>query len=342
MHHHPAPPAREGVERLLARLKGADGAFVSGTGAAEALGVSRTAVWKHVRTLREEGYRIEAVPHRGYRLLQVPEGPLPRELAEGLETAWLGRRLVAYAEVDSTNRAAMQDPSLTHGAVVYAFRQTGGRGRLGRAWSSPPGSIPFSVVLEPALAPQRAQALTLAAAVGLARGIEAACGLRADIKWPNDLQWRGRKLAGILTEARSDPDRILRAVVGVGLNADTRPGAFPPAVEARAVSVARAAGAPVEPARLLGAVLTALEAAFDAALAADPASFSDLLDTYRARCVTLGREVTVTERDGATLRGTADRVDELGALWVRRGDGRSVPVYAGDVTLSGAASAAGP
>jgi BirA family biotin operon repressor/biotin-[acetyl-CoA-carboxylase] ligase len=331
------------VERLLGLLKAAEGGFVSGTGAAGALGVSRTAVWKHVHALREEGYGIEAVPHRGYRLLGVPEEPVPRELAEGLSTAWLGRRLVAYPEVDSTNRAAMGDASLGHGAVVYAFRQTGGRGRLGRAWSTPPGSIPFSVVLEPALAPQRAQALTVAAAVGLARGIEAACGLSPDIKWPNDLQWRGRKLAGILTEARSDPDRILRAVVGVGLNANTAERDFPPEAGGNAVSLARAAGAPVDLGDLLRAVLTALEAAFDAALAPDPAPVTALLDDYRARCVTLGRAVTVTERGGRTLRGTAERVDDLGALWVRREDGQTVPVYAGDVTLSGAAaSAAGP
>lgn len=329
------------MERLLGLLKAAAGGFVSGTGAAEALGVSRTAVWKQVHALREEGYRIEAVPHRGYRLLGVPTEPVPRELAAGLATAWLGRRLVAYAEVDSTNRAAMHDPALPHGAVVYAFRQTGGRGRLGRAWTTPAGSIPFSVVLEPPLAPQRAQALTVAAAVGLARGIEAACGLAADIKWPNDLLWRGRKLAGILTEARSDPDRILRAVVGIGLNANTPPGAFPPEVGRNAVSLAEAAGAPLDPTGLLRAVLAGLEAAFDAALAPGPAGVAGLLEAYRARCVTLGRAVTVSERaGGAPWTGTADRVDELGALWVRRADGRTVPVYAGDVTLSGAAASA--
>jgi len=328
------------VERLLAVLKAADGAYVSGTVAAGALGVSRTAVWKQVRALKEEGYRIDSVPHRGYRLDGLPEEPVPRELAAGLATAWLGRRLVAYAEVDSTNRAAMHDAALPHGAVVYAHRQTGGRGRLGRAWSTPPGSIPFSVVLHPALPPQRAQALTVAAAVGLVRGIEAASGLAADIKWPNDVQWNGRKLAGILTEVRSDPDRILRAVVGVGLNVHTR--TFPPEVGDRAVSVAVAAGRPVASTDLLRAVLAALEAAFDAALAPEPEPFAALMDAYRARCVTLGREVTVTERAGRTLRGTAARVDDLGALWVRRADGETVPVYAGDVTLAGSTAAGGP
>jgi BirA family biotin operon repressor/biotin-[acetyl-CoA-carboxylase] ligase len=334
VHRHPAPPARAGAERLLALFRRAGEGFVSGSRMAAELGVSRTAVWKQVRSLREEGYRIAAVPHRGYRLTGLPAEPLPRELAAGLATAWLGRHLVAYEAVDSTNRAAMQDPALPHGAVVYAFRQTGGRGRLGRAWATPPGSLPFSVVLAPALPPQRAQLLTLAAAVGLVRGIEAAAGAGLDIKWPNDVLWRGRKVAGILTEARSDADRMVRAVVGVGLNVDTPRGAFPPGVGARAAAVTEAAGRPVDVGDLLRAVLTALEGAFDAVLDGDPARLEGLLEAYRGRCVTLGREVTVTERAGAALRGTATGVDDLGALTVRTGDGRTVPVYAGDVTLS--------
>jgi BirA family biotin operon repressor/biotin-[acetyl-CoA-carboxylase] ligase len=338
---HPAAPGREGAGRLLGLLKGAGEGYVSGSRLAAALGVSRTAVWKQVRSLGEEGYSIDAVPHRGYRLAALPEHPVPREVAAGLATRWLGSLLIAYGEVDSTNRVAMQDPSLPHGAVVYAFRQSGGRGRLGRAWLTPAGSIPFSMVLTPALAPQRAQALTVAAAVGLARGVEAACGVRLDIKWPNDLQWAGRKVAGILTELRSDPDRILRAVVGVGLNVNTAADAFPPAVAGGAASVAQAAGGPVDPAGLLRAVLAALEGAFDAALAEDPGRFAALLDTYRDRCVTLGRAVTVTERNGAVLHGTATGVDDLGALWVRGPDGRTRPVYAGDVTLSGTLPAAG-
>jgi BirA family biotin operon repressor/biotin-[acetyl-CoA-carboxylase] ligase len=295
--------------------------------------VSRTAVWKQVRGLQEEGYGIDSAPHRGYRLTGTPEALLPRELARGLATRWLGRELVAYEAVDSTNRAAMRDAALRHGAVVYAFAQSGGRGRLGRAWATPPGSVPFSLVLEPALPPQRAQVLTVAAAVGLVRGIEAACGLKADIKWPNDVLWQGGKLAGILAEVRSDPDRVVRAVVGVGLNVNTAPEAYPPEVRAGAVSLARATGGPVEVAGLMRAVLAALEGAYDAALSGDPEAFGALLEAYRDRCVTLGREVTVTGRDGAARHGTATGLDELGALWVREADGRTRPVYAGDVTL---------
>jgi BirA family biotin operon repressor/biotin-[acetyl-CoA-carboxylase] ligase len=323
------------VLALLTETAGAEG-FVSGTRLAAALRVSRTAVWKHVRQLRAEGYRVDSVPHQGYRLTARTAALLPRELAEGLATAWLGRSLVAFERIDSTNRAAMGDAALPHGAVVYAFRQTGGRGRLGRPWASPPGSVPFSVVLTPGLAPQRAQMLTLAAAVGLIRGIEAATGLAADIKWPNDVQWEGRKLAGILTEVRSDPDRVTRAVVGIGLNVATRPDDFPPDVRAHAASLATALGTPVAVAPLLRAVLAGLEGAFDAVLAGDARALGDLLETYRARCVTLGRDVVVR---GAreTLTGRAERVDDLGALWVRRADGGEEAVYAGDVTLAPAA-----
>lgn len=338
VHRHPAPAARAGAEALLAALAGAAGGFVSGTGLAASLRVSRTAVWKHVGALRAEGYRIESAPHKGYRLAGRPDALLPRELAQGLTTAWLGRALVAFERVDSTNRAAMQDLGLPHGAVVYAFAQTGGRGRLGRAWASPPGSVPFSVLLTPDLVPQRAQVLTLAAAVGLVRGVEAATGLAADIKWPNDVQWRGRKLAGILTEVRSDPDRVVRAVVGIGLNVATDPAAFPEEVRARATSIAQALGRPVAAAPVLRAVLAALEGAFDAVLGGDARVLEALLAAYRARCVTLGSEVVVHGAAGAAagpLAGRAERVDDIGALWVRRAGGEAVPVYAGDVTLAG-------
>jgi BirA family biotin operon repressor/biotin-[acetyl-CoA-carboxylase] ligase len=344
VHRHPAPAARAGAEALLKALAGAEGAFVSGTRLAADLRVSRTAVWKHVGALRAEGYRIESAPHRGYRLAGRPDALLPRELAAGLATAWLGRSLVAFERVDSTNRAAMQDLALPHGAVVYAFTQTGGRGRLGRAWVSPPGSVPFSVLLTPNLAPQRAQLLTLAAAVGLVRGIEAATGLAADIKWPNDVLCRGRKLAGILTEVRSDPDRVVRAVVGVGLNVATDPATFPEAVGPKATSVAAALGRRVATAPLLRAVLAALETAFDAVLGGDLGALDGLMAAYRARCVTLGREVVVHAAGKASagtsagpLAGRAERVDDLGALWIRCADGGAVPVYAGDVTLAGEA-----
>jgi BirA family transcriptional regulator, biotin operon repressor / biotin---[acetyl-CoA-carboxylase] ligase len=340
VHRHPAPAARAGAEALLAELAGAAGGFVSGTRLAASLRVSRTAVWKHVGALRAEGYRIESVPYKGYRLASRPDALLPRELAKGLATAWLGRSLVAYERVDSTNRAAMQDLALPHGAVVYAFTQTGGRGRLGRAWMSPPGSVPFSVLLTPNLAPQRAQLLTLAAAVGLVRGIEAATGLSADIKWPNDVLCRGRKLAGILTEVRSDPDRVARAVVGIGMNVATDPAAFPEAVRARATSLAAALGRPVAAAPLFRAVLAGLEGAFDAVLGGEAAALDALMAAYRARCVTLGREVVVHAAGRASaglLAGRAERVDDIGALWIRCADGGAVPVYAGDVTLAGEA-----
>jgi BirA family transcriptional regulator, biotin operon repressor / biotin---[acetyl-CoA-carboxylase] ligase len=328
------------VLALLTESAGAEG-FVSGTHLAQALKVSRTAVWKHVGQLKAEGYRVESVPHKGYRLAARTDALLPRELAEGLATAWLGRSLVAFERVDSTNRAAMGDANLSHGAVVYAFRQTVGRGRLGRPWASPPGSVPFSVVLAPGairgLAPQRAQLLTLAAAVGLVRGIEAATGLVADIKWPNDVQWKGRKLAGILTEVRSDPDRVTRAVVGIGLNVATAADDFPPEVRPHATSLATALGTPVAAAPLLRAVLAGLEGTFDAVLSGDAGALADLLSAYRARCVTLGRDVVV-RGSRETFSGRATRVDDLGALWVRRADGAEQPVYAGDVTLAPAAA----
>lgn len=330
----PPLPGREAPDRLLAQLRGGAGDFVSGSLLGERLGVSRTAIWKQVRTLQDEGYLIESHPKRGYRLRSVPSEAHPREIAVGLETRWLGHQVVVYDAVDSTNRAAMEDAALTHGAVVVARRQTEGRGRLGRKWVVPPGTLPFSLVLEPRIAPTRAPLLTLAAAVGLVDGIREGCGLDTEIKWPNDVLWRGRKVAGILTEVRSDPDQVVRAVVGIGLNVNTREEDFDPLFRDRAVSVAAAAGREVDPNGLLRHLLAALEPACDQVCGDSPEGVGRLVDQYRARCTTVGRWVNVTGVRGDVFCGYVHGIDAEGALLVRREDGATERVLAGDVSLS--------
>ncbi|MBI5137907.1 MAG: biotin--[acetyl-CoA-carboxylase] ligase [Nitrospirae bacterium] len=330
-------PDGDTAGRLLVRLRECAGRFVSGSRLGAELGISRTAVWKHVHALQGEGYGIESTPHKGYRLVHPPHDLSAREVVASLAGNWLGRPLLLLEETDSTNRVAMHDRALGHGAVVAARRQLAGRGRLGRVWRTPPGTLAFSLVLSTPLPPQRATLITLAAALGVADGVRAACGLELDIKWPNDLLWQGRKVAGILTEVRSDPDRVVRAVVGIGLNANTAQDDLPPEVRGRAGSLAQAVGRAVPPSALLARVLDALAATFDA-LFADPAgrAVDALLDDYRARCVTLGQPVTVTGHDGVA-RGTALAVDADGSLRVRQADGAEMRVFSGDVTLSGEA-----
>ncbi len=323
--------------RLLAALKADTGRFVSGSVLGTALGISRTAVWKQVKKLQAEGYGIESYPHKGYRLVHGPNQLNAREVTDRLTGRWLGHPLVVLDETESTNRVVMQDTDLGHGAVVAARRQTAGRGRLGRVWQGPAGTLCFSLLLSTPLPPHQGQLITLVTAVGLVDGVAAATGIELDIKWPNDLLYHGRKVAGILTEVRSDPDRIVRAVVGIGLNANTAAADFDPEVRDRATSLAQILGAELPPDELLAHLLAGLEAAYDLLLAApDKAGISGLMERYRHACVTIGKPGTVYNAS-EVYQGTALAVDDAGALTVQRHNGRREQVYSGDVSLSGSA-----
>ena len=317
-------------ELVLSFLAEAGDEFVSGEAISDKLGLSRAAVWKHVEQLRSRGYRIDAVPARGYRLREIPDRLTPLELRPLLGTRDLGQVLHCFDEVSSTNDVARElaEADAAHGEVVVAERQTAGRGRRGRPWASPPGrNLYLSAVLRPDLPPQRAPEITLVASVALCDVVRQA-GVEAGIKWPNDLLASGRKLAGILTEMASEPDRLSWVVLGVGVNLNARPEDFPPELRAEATSVAIERGQPAPRALFAAALLKALEEWLDRH---GDAGFAPVREAWRERSVTLGRTVRVST-EGRDLEGVAEDIDESGALLVRAGE-RLERVVAGDVKL---------
>jgi BirA family biotin operon repressor/biotin-[acetyl-CoA-carboxylase] ligase len=324
------PEAREpgNDELVLAFLAEAGDEFVSGEAISDKLGLSRAAVWKHVESLRGHGYRIDAVPAKGYRLREIPDRLTELELRPLISTHDLGRVLHCLEEVGSTNDAAKElaEEGAAHGEVVVAERQTAGRGRRGRAWVSPPGkNLHFSVVLRPDLPPQRAPEITLVASVALCHAVRRA-GVDAGIKWPNDLVARGRKLGGILTEMAADPDRVQWVVLGAGLNLNSRPEEFPREIRPHATSVAAERGQPVPRALFAAAAFALLEEWLDRHA---EGGFAAVRDEWRVLSETLGREVRVSA-DGRELTGVAEDIDGSGALLVRSGGGL-VAVHAGEV-----------
>jgi BirA family transcriptional regulator, biotin operon repressor / biotin---[acetyl-CoA-carboxylase] ligase len=325
-------PARPGSEELvLAFLAEADDDFVSGEAMSDKLGLSRAAVWKHVNALRAQGYRIDAVPARGYRLVEIPDRLGPLELRPLLSTHDLGRELHWFAEVGSTNDAAKElaEEGALHGEVVVAEAQTAGRGRRGRAWSSPSGkNLYLSVVLRPELQPSRAPELTLLASVAVCQAIRQAGVEAAAIKWPNDVHAGGRKLAGILTEMAAEPDLVQWVVLGLGVNVNAAREDFPEELRDVASSLALERGAPVPRALFAAAMLARLEAWLDRHAAE---GFAPVRAAWREMSDTLGREVRVRSA-GEDLAGVAEDVDAQGALLVRTGAGLQ-RVLAGDVEL---------
>ncbi len=313
---------------MLGFLAEAGDEFVSGEAISDKLGLTRAAVWKHVESLRAQGYRIDAVPARGYRLSAIPDRLTPLELRPLLNTHDIGQVLHHFEVISSTNDRARElaEEGAGHGEVVIAESQTGGRGRRGRSWASPPGrNVTFSVILRPDLPPARAPELTLLAAVAVCDALRQA-GVPAAIKWPNDVLVRERKICGILTELASEPERVHWAVVGIGVNVNATVEDFPEELRDAATSIRIERGAPAPRALFAAACLTALESWLDRHA---EEGFEPVRLAWRERSCTLGREVVVST-PGREIAGRAEDVDELGALLVRTGE-RVERILSGDV-----------
>jgi BirA family biotin operon repressor/biotin-[acetyl-CoA-carboxylase] ligase len=283
---------------------------VSGPELADRLDISRAAVWKHVETLRETGVEISS-GDEGYELQSVPEfGPA---VAVGLEAPF---DVEYHDSIDSTNRRARELAAEgRENVVVVADEQTGGRGRLDRAWASPSGGIWLSVLLRPEVPAAHAPVYTLAAAVATTRAVREA-GVEATIKWPNDVLVGEQKVAGILTEMEGEADRIEWLVVGIGLNASVDPAALP----AEDATSLQAEGGDVDRRLLtqrLVEELYALHGDHDA-----------IVPAWREYADTLGRRVRV-EAGTRTVTGEAVDVAFPGTLRVDTGDGIET-VAAGD------------
>lgn len=313
---------------ILAFLAEGGDDYVSGAALSDKLGLSRTAVWKHVEQLRKLGYRIDAQSAKGYRLLEVPDRLTTLEVGPLLSTRELGRTLHHYDELPSTNAKAFElaHEGGFHGEVIVTEHQTAGKGRRGRAWVSPAGkNLALSVILRPDIAPARAPELTLVAAVALTETLRDS-GVEASIKWPNDVQIAGRKVAGILTELSADVERVHFVVLGIGVNLNTDAADFPPDVAELATSVSLNRSSPVHRALFTAALLAKLEQWLDTWT---EEGFEPVRASWRAMASTLGQEVLV-RADNKELRGFAEDIDSTGALLLRVGE-RIERVLSGDV-----------
>ena len=318
--------------KILQILRQSGNKYISGEDMAEKLGVSRAAVWKHIKEMRSQGYNIESLARNGYILREAPDAMLSGEISNGLETKTIGCRIICHEEIDSTNneakRLAMEGAA--EGTVVVAESQTGGKGRLERQFFSPKGKgIWFSVVLRPKFLPQEAPKCTLMAAVAVARAMTE-FGLKPGIKWPNDLLYDNKKLVGILTEMSAEMDGINYIVIGTGINVNIAPEEFPEELRSVATSLSQMKGANLPRVKFLQAVLRALD---DLYAKVQVEGFAPVLKEWRQYSITLGQEVKVIGvRDGEVFYGKAADIDDEGALLVDTAAGRQ-RVLAGDVSI---------
>lgn len=307
------------------------GGYVSGEKMAEQLGVTRAAVWKKIAALRDAGYDISSAPRSGYILRSAPDRLIEPEIVKGLQTKLVGREIICYDAVDSTNIVLKElaRQGAENGTVVVADTQGTGRGRMERAFFSPPGKgIWVSILLRPDFLPQEAPKCTLMAAVAVAQAMEK-FGLRAAIKWPNDILHDGRKLVGILTEMSAEMDRVNYIVIGIGINVNIAEEDFPEELRPIATSLMQMKGEPLSRVAFLQELLRALDVLY---ADVQRAGFAPVLAAWKKYAVTLGQQVRVLGPGGETFEGTAADIDTEGALLIDTEEGQR-RVLAGDVSI---------
>ena len=317
-------------EQILRLLKQSNGQYISGQALSEMLSVSRTAIWKHINQLKDEGYIIESVTKSGYRLLSSPDLINPDELLSELKGKRIGKEIRRHDSVPSTQKIAHEwaKEGAVEGSIVVAEQQTEGRGRLGRSWHSPFGTgIWCSLILRPNIALPEAPQLTLLAAVAITRAIKKLLDVDISIKWPNDLLSDGKKFCGILTELNAEADQIHYIVIGFGINVNVEIENFPEQLRDIATSLTIQTGEHISRVRLLAEILNEFELLYDLYLKDGFRPIKLLWETY---ALSIGQKITARTLQGDIV-GVAKGIDDFGVLILEAEDGSIKKVYSADI-----------
>lgn len=320
------------LEEFLGFLQGSKG-YASGQLLAKKAGISRSAVWKQIRRLRQCGYSIESLHGMGYRLAGSTTHPVPWELAKMLRTSLVGKNFVYRDSVDSTQAIAiaLAEKQSAAGTVVIAEQQSSGRGRLKRKWLSPRGGLWMSVVIRPAIPTATSTMLPFVAALAVCDAIRETTGLSAALKWPNDVMVKGRKVAGILLDLSAEAETVNYAVIGIGINANVDTAKIKIDREGRPAitSLQEELGREVNRLQLAGVLLEKLEQFYMMMERDGPAS---IVAEWKKRSDILGRKVMVVQQE-KTVEGLADDVGDDGSLVIKTASG-TASVVSGDVHVS--------
>lgn len=328
----------EKKEEILRILREEKGRFVSGQKLCEELSVSRTAVWKYMNQLKEEGYVITSVSNKGYALAESPDILSEWEIASQMETRALGRKVLYYTETDSTNLRIKQagEEEAVEGTLAVAESQNAGRGRRGRSWNSKPGKDIFmSLLLRPECEAIHASSLTLVAGLSVAVAIREITGAEAEIKWPNDIVLHGKKICGILTEMSSEESYMKYVTVGIGINVNTQE--FPEEIHKVATSLFLETGKTYIRSHLIAGVMKHMETYYGRFC--ETKDLRNMLEEYNQYLVNKGKEVAVLTGDvnhpQVLYQGIALGINEKGMLLVQTEDETIREVVAGEVSVRG-------
>ncbi|MBI3592241.1 MAG: biotin--[acetyl-CoA-carboxylase] ligase [Nitrospirae bacterium] len=317
-------------EMIVGLLKEKPG-FISGPDIAHALGITRAAVWKRIALLKKSGYVIETSYSKGYRLIQAPDLSI-EEIRNSLSNHQIGKEIIFLDTTGSTNTVASElaMKGCTEGTVIIADEQTGGRGRRGRAWISPAGkNLYMSIILKPDISPRDATMLTLMSAVSCASAVKKLSTIPVSIKWPNDIMVSDRKLGGILTEIKTDMDRISYSIIGIGMNINLDIDDLPHDIRPIATSIKHETGVSQSRTQFAVEILREIGKWYSALLTSGK---DRIIKEWLQLSSTIGRSVKVTAGD-AIFTGTAEGIDDEGILLLRLQDNSIKKISAGDVTI---------
>ncbi len=318
--------------KILTLLKESD-SYLSGQELCNKFNVSRTAIWKAINQLKDEGYIIEAVQNRGYHLIEYPDLITYSEMKSVLTAKWAGAKLYYFDTLDSTNTKAkkLAEEGAPHGTLVIANQQSSGKGRRGRTWESPANTgIWMTLVLKPDMNPTNASMMTLVMALAVAKACNEITNVRCSIKWPNDIVLNNKKICGILTEMSAEMDCINHIVIGVGINANM--DEFPDELKEKATSIKMEKGAKIKRAQLINKVMMHFEEEYELFMRNEELTLQTA--TYNDLLVNKGKEVVVLEPSNQ-YNGIAHGINQKGELLVEKVDGQVIQVYAGEVSVRG-------
>lgn len=317
---------------LLKKLFEAKGEPVSGQDLADQFGMSRTAIWKHIKDLEKDGYEIGTVRKKGYYLIETPDLVNEANIQKYLLAKKYGCRIRYVDSCPSTQPIALEEEQngAPDGMIVVAEEQTAGKGRMMRPWSSASGKgIWMSVICRPHLMPQQAPQMTLVAAVAVTRAIEEITGLEPTIKWPNDLLIAGKKITGILTELQADPDRVKAVILGIGINVNHEESDFPEELQSLATSLKIASGQKVNRAQLIAKIADYLELYVSMY---EKSGFEPIKLVWEGYTNTIGKRIRAVMLN-ETIEGTALGISDEGILELRLDDGTIRGIYSADIEL---------
>nr|WP_314278554.1 biotin--[acetyl-CoA-carboxylase] ligase [uncultured Peptostreptococcus sp.] len=317
-------------ERVINILIDNSDTYISGEYISDILGLSRASVWKHIKTLKNEGFNIESKAGHGYRLIENKDKKLgPYEIKHKLDTLYMGQDIYYFDSIDSTNiYANIIANKVDEGAVVISKEQTKGRGRSGKIWVSDDNQgIYFSIILKPDIPISMASFLTQVAGAALITSLEK-LGVSCQIKWPNDIVLNGKKIAGILTEMRAEIESISYIIVGIGINIGHK--IFEDSISNVATSLANE-GYEIRELDILRTFFIDFENLYEDF---KHKNHDKILRILKDRSAVLGKEIFII-REGQKEMVFAENIDEYGNLIIRNNLGFLEKIFTGEISIRG-------